>query len=320
MKNNLFNVVSRAMARTNLKIKKNSPEILLGMGVTGIVASTITACKATTKVSEIISETKEQIEQVHEVLDKEELTGRYTVEDSKKDLVIIYTQTAIKIAKNYAPAIVMGTLSLGCILVSHKILRGRNLALATAYAAVDKSFKRYRKNVISRFGEEIDKELRYNIETKEIERKVVDDKGKETTVKEQLKIANYDPNEYSEYAKFFDESNRNFQKNPEYNLMFLRTQQDYATMKLKNDGFLFLNDVYDALGIPKTEAGQIVGWIYDENDPERDNCVDFGIYNIHRVANRDFINGIEPVILLDFNVDGDILHELSKKRGLLAKI
>ena len=91
-------------------------------------------------------------------------------------------------------------------------------------------------------------------------------------------------------------------------------------MKLKNDGFLFLNDVYDSLGIPKTEAGQIVGWIYDENDPERDNCVDFGIYNIHRVANRDFINGIEPVILLDFNVDGDILHELSKKRGLLAKI
>ena len=89
--------------------------------------------------------------------------------------------------------------------------------------------------------------------------------------------------------------------------MFLRRQQDYANEKLRSKGHLFLNEVYDMLGIHRTKAGNVVGWIYDEKNPVGDNYVDFGIYDIHKEQNRDFVNGIERSILLDFNVDGPIL-------------
>ena len=70
---------------------------------------------------------------------------------------------------------------------------------------------------------------------------------------------------------------------------------------------MFLNDVYEMLGIPKTKAGYVVGWIYDKNHPVGDNEVDFGIFDMEREKNRDFVNGYERTILLDFNVDGNIL-------------
>ena len=89
--------------------------------------------------------------------------------------------------------------------------------------------------------------------------------------------------------------------------MFLKQQQSYANDLLKSRGHLFLNEVYDLLGIQRTKAGNIVGWIYDEKNPVGDNFVDFGIYDINRPKNRDFVNGYERTIILDFNVDGDIL-------------
>ena len=66
--------------------------------------------------------------------------------------------------------------------------------------------------------------------------------------------------------------------------------------------------MYDLLGIQRTSAGQVVGWIYDESNPIGDNYVDFGIYDLHDEAKRNFVNGYERTILLDFNVDGDILN------------
>ena len=89
--------------------------------------------------------------------------------------------------------------------------------------------------------------------------------------------------------------------------MFLKDQQRYANDILKSKGHLFLNEVYDMLSIPRTKAGQVVGWIYDEKHPVGDNFVDFGIYDIYNERARDFVNGYERTILLDFNVDGNIL-------------
>lgn len=108
----------------------------------------------------------------------------------------------------------------------------------------------------------------------------------------------------SQYARFFDDGCKGWTKDAEYNLMFLKNQQDCCNNKLKAQGYLFLNDVYDSLDIPRTKAGQIVGWIYDEESPIRDNCVDFGLYLDH---NKDFVNGYKNTALLDFNVDGNIL-------------
>ena len=303
------NEIIRTFNRVGLKLKKHSPEILVTAGVIGTVVSTVMACKATTKVADILDDTKEQVEQVHEMMElvetqPEKYADKYSEEDKKKDLAIIYTKAGVKFVKLYAPAVILGTLSITGIVASNNIHRKRNLALAAAYTTVDKSFKEYRGRVIDRFGKEMDRELKHNIKAKEVEETVVDEKGKETTVKKTVNVIDSEP---SEYAKFFDDGCRGWEKDPELNLMLLRSQQNYANDLLKTKGHLFLNEVYDLLGIPRTKAGQVVGWIYDEKNPVGDNFVDFGIYDNFTKANRDFVNGYERTILLDFNVDGNIL-------------
>ena len=285
-------------------VEKHSPEILAGVGVVGVVASTVMACKATMKLNDILEESKETRDKIKEVESNPRYEAEYSHEDAKKDLTINYTQTAMKIAKLYAPAVILGSASLGCLLASNDILRKRNAALSAAYMTVDKSFKEYRQRVVDRFGEEVEKEIRYNIKAEEVTSTVVTEDGSETTVTETVKTM--DPNLYSDYAKFFDEASPYWQKDPEYNLMFLKSQQQYATDLLRARGRLFLNEVYDMLGIEKTKAGQIVGWVYNPTNPIGDNFVDFGIFDMSKERVRAFVNGYEPNILLDFNVDGNI--------------
>ena len=301
MKNELVAKASRLFANVSLSLKKHSPEILVTAGVVGTVIGTVAACKATTKAGEIIKEFKEQVDQVHTV--KEQGVEGYTEQDYKKDLTIVYSQTGIKLLKLYAPAIIISGLSIASILTGHHILRKRNVAIAAAYTAVDGAFKRYRKNAVERFGEEVDKELRYGIKAEEV-------KGEGKKKKETVYTIDSKLNQYSDYAKFFDETCPDYESsNPEYNLTFLKMQQNWANEKLKAKGHLFLNEVYDSLGINRTQAGQQVGWVYNPDNPICHNFVDFGIYT-NRENNRRFVNGLEKAILLDFNVDGIIYNIL----------
>lgn len=302
----IINSVSYNAHRIGFKIKKASPEIMVVAGVVGVVTSTVMACKATTKVNDILEETRKQVDDVHNVLDSDAISeDEYNNDDAKKDLAIIYTQTGVKLIKLYAPSVIVGALSITGILASHKILKKRNVALTAAYATIDRSFKEYRGRVVERFGKELDRELRYNIKAQEIEEKTVDKDGNETIEKKTISVV--DPNMYSDYARIFDNGSMGWTKDPEYNLMFLKLQQNQANDRLRAQGYLFLNDVYDMLGIPRTKAGQIVGWIYDEENPVGDNFVDFGIYDIYNEKACDFVNGRERSIVLDFNVDGNIL-------------
>lgn len=292
--------------KSALQLKKYSPEILVAAGVVGTVASTVMACKATTKLDSILEETKEKVDLIHEYSENEEFSDRYTPEDAKKDLTIVYAQTAVKVAKLYAPAVFVGALSITSILASTNILRKRNIALAAAYATIDHSFKDYRKRVVERFGEEVDRQLKYNLKTQEIEETVVDSEtGEETKEKKTVEVSDIDG--YSEYARFFDDGCKGWEKDAAMNLAFLRAQQRYANDLLMTRGHVFLNEVYDMLGIERTKAGQVVGWIYDPNRKDIDNFIDFGFANCYKEKARDFINGYERTILLDFNVDGPIL-------------
>ena len=303
-KKDFISKVTGTVHKIGFGLKKHSPEILVAAGVVGVVASAVVACKATTKASTILEDAKDKMDKIHECVETKP-ENEYTDEDAKKDTTIVYVQTGVKLAKLYAPAIILGALSITGIIASNNILRKRNVALAAAYTAVDTSFKQYRSRVVERFGEEIDKELRHNIKAKTFEETFIDENGEVVTTEKTVKIA--DPNAYSDYARFFDESNPNWEKDSEYNLMFLRSQQAYANDKLIAQGYLYLNDVYDMLGIPRSKAGQIVGWVYNPDNPVGDNYVDFGIYDTNREKAHDFVNGYERSIILDFNVDGNIL-------------
>lgn len=300
-KNKLVTSITKSFGKVGFQLKKHSPEILVIGGVIGVVGSTVLACRATTKVSAVLNKAKEEIDTIHTVAESPEFAEEYTVEDSKKDLTIVYAKTGLQVAKLYAPAVILGALSITSILASNNILRKRNVALAAAYAAVDKSFKEYRGRVIDRFGEAVDRELKYNIKAQEIEETVVDEKtGKEKKVKKTVEVIG--DHEHGPYAKYFDESCRPWEKDPELNLMFLRAEQNWANDRLRAKGFLFLNEVYERLDIDPTMAGQHAGWVWTDNpEHEGDNFVDFGIYNAHRKGARNFVNGLEPVVILDFN-------------------
>lgn len=306
MKQEIINKATRLLSSTQYQVKKHSPEILMVAGIAGTIVGTVLACKATTKVSEIIEEKNKNVEDVHTCL--EDNTKEYTEEDSKKDLTIIYAQTGVKLFKLYAPAIGVMALSFASIIAGHKVLKKRNIAIAAAYAAIDKGFKQYRKNVIEEFGEGVDQQMRFGLKAKEVKKKDKDGK----TVKETEYYIDPEGNpldNISEYARFFDAASENFAKDPEYNMMFLRRQQDYANEMLKARGHLFLNEVYDLLDIPRSKAGQVVGWVYDKNgNTKGDNYVDFGLYRNDQ-GTRRFVNGLEYNILLDFNVDG-VIYDL----------
>jgi len=306
MKQEIISKATRLLSSTQYQVKKHSPEILMVAGIAGTVVGTVLACKATTKVSEIIEEKNKAVEDVHTCLEDKEI--EYTEEDSKKDLTIIYAQTGVKLFKLYAPAIGVMTLSFASIIAGHKVLKKRNVAIAAAYAAIDKGFKQYRKNVIEEFGEGVDQQMRFGLKSKEVKKKGKDGK----TVKETEYYIDPEGNpldNISEYARFFDAASENFAKDPEYNMMFLRRQQDYANEMLKARGHLFLNEVYDLLDIPRSKAGQVVGWVYDKNgNTKGDNYVDFGLYRNDQ-GTRRFVNGLEYNILLDFNVDG-VIYDL----------
>lgn len=317
--NELTNNATRAFHRVGFKFKKHSPEILVVAGVVGTVVSTVMACKATTKINFVLEETKKQVDIIHTGAEEGEVQGYlengevgmvpYTAEDSKKDLTIVYAQTGLKLAKLYAPSVILGVASITSILAGHNILRKRNLALAAAYTAVDTGFKQYRGRVIERFGEQMDKELKYDIKAKEVEETIVDKKGKEKTVTKTVEVA--DPvAARSPYTFCFDETCMGWVRDAEANKFFLVRQQDYANERLKAKGHMFLNEVLDMLGMQRCRAGQTVGWVYDEKNPIGDNYIDFGIFDIHCPDSRSFVNGLEKSVWLNFNVDGDILSNL----------
>lgn len=302
-KNAIVEKASRTFCKAGLKLKKHSPEILVVGGVVGLVASGVMACKATTKLSAILDDSKEQIELFDKVAANPEMVNEeYTVEDAEKDKKIVKVQTAVKVAKLYAPAVAIGVVSIGAIFASNNIMRKRNVALGAAYATVDRAFKDYRNRVVDRFGEELDKELRYNLKTKEVKETIEDENGKKKTVKKNIKYM--ESPMPSEFAVIYDDGCAGWTKDPEDNKFFLIQQQRYANERLKRRGYLSLNEVYELLGFPSTKAGQVVGWLYDCKDPnyKGDDFVDFGLYNVDYEPNRDFVNGYERNIILDFNV------------------
>lgn len=310
MKNNLLTNLNRAINTVGMKAKKHSPELLMGFGIVCGGVATVMACKATLKVNDILENAKDTIDVIHQTEELKEIETKdnrivqYTKEDATKDLVKVYASTGLELVKLYGPSVALGTLATTCIFASNNILRTRNVALAAAYTAVDKGFREYRDRVVERFGEGVDKELKYNLKAAKLEEIVVDENGKDKKVKTNVEVATTE----SEYVRYFTKTNPNWNPIMEYNEMFLRAQEQYANDLLVSKGYLTLNEAHDLVGIPGTKAGMVVGWIYDKhNAGEGDNFVSF---NYHKVYLRNEMGDLEPAFALDFNVDGEIYSRM----------
>lgn len=299
-KERLVGVVSKA----GLKVAKHSPEICLGVGIAAGIGATILACRATLRITEVVDEhnkTMADINMAKEKAEAGEPIKDYTVEEAEKEKFILFVQTAVKIGKLYAPAIILGMTSIGLILGGHHIMVRRNMALSVAYAGLQQAFDGYRQRVRDTIGDEKEQDIYRGVTETTV--KEEDAKGKLAEKKAYQEVGPMSP-----YARIFDEANPWWRKDAELNKFFLSRIQAQANETLRLKGYLFLNDVYDMLGFSKTTAGQQVGWVYGGGD----SFVDFGIWDATRGKVRQFINADERSIWLDFNVDGEIYQKIDE--------
>lgn len=285
----------KTLGRSALLLKKHSPEILTGVGIVGVVAASVMASRATLKLESTVEKIQIGKDVAHSMLE-DEMFPEYDKERHTKEVAKVYVHGALDLGKLYGPSITLGVSSIACIIAAHGIMRRRNVALVAAYKAVETSFSEYRKRVIAELGEEKEQDIR--IGRQEVTE--IDENGKKK------KVTKVDPNGISAYARFFDEYSENWSKTPEYNLLFLKAQQNYANDLLHARGHVFLNEVYDMIGIPRSQAGQVVGWVISKDG---DNFIDFGVYDFNNAGSHLFVNGHEQSILLDFNVDG-VIYDL----------
>jgi len=286
--------VLKAVAPAVLKLKKHSPHILFGAGVVGVATSTVLACRATLKIGDKLEAIDDNIKAIKMDALQPYLSHRKSVTDPRRDVAIEYTRGVFEITKLYAPAVIVGGLSIAALTGSHIQLTKRNSALTAAYVAIEKAFTEYRARVREELGEDRELELYHN--------------GKFEVVRNadgtEEKILTINADGSSIFARVFDESNRNWVPDAESNRTFLEAQQRYFNNRLNTYKFVFLNDVYKNLGIELTPEGQLFGWVYPSENG--DNFIDFGMYNC---SNADFIINGDRSVLLDFNVDG-IIYKL----------
>lgn len=304
-KTELATKAGQILVKTKLGIKKHSPEILVVTGIgTGVIAAII-ACKQTIKANDIVAEARKSLQNIEDV---KELAANneveYTEENEQDDRKTIGMQVTVGMVKTYALPVGLGILSITCILAGHHILKKRNVALAAAYSALGTDFMNYRKRVVDKYGKDVDFMLKNGLEKQIIANQVVDPKtGEVKETKEE--VLTYEGDKLSQYARVFDEvGSTQWTPSADHNRAFLLMEQNYFNERIKTRGYIFLNEVYERLGFRPTKAGSVVGWVYQNADYEG---IDFGIFTAHTQKAAEFLEGTEPSIILDFNVQGDIL-------------
>lgn len=292
------NGVTTAMGRKAFALSKNSPHIMFGAGVVGVVGTVVLASRATLRVEDVLNETAGEVHEVHRV--SEAHPDKYSDNDRKRDLTVVYARSAGKLAKLYAPSVILGVASIGLLTKAHVTLNKRHTSAVAAFAAVDKAFKQYRERVAEDLGEEKEREYYHGVQ----EREVYSEKKNGEPVVSTVKHAAG----YSIYSRIFDVNhNKNAHPEPSFNIFWLRSKENYLNDQLQANGHVFLNDVYRELGFEDTPAGALCGWIKGEGD----NHIDFGMWGDDKMESvAEFMRGTENAIVLDFNVDGEIWNRI----------
>lgn len=293
-----FGNTSRQIARSVLVLKKNSPHLFFAGGLAGSIASTILACRATLKLESTLGEINEDIKAVK--LRKENpslaVIGRdYTERDYIQDLMFVYGRTVKRMAKLYGPSVLLGVASTGALTGSHVQMTRRNSALTATGVALAKAYDEYRERVREEIGEDKELELHQALVKTQI---TVD--GKKQNV-----LVPGDPSTWPPFSRVFDQNSSQWQKETELNHMYIKSQEIYANHLLNARGHVFLNEMYDVLGLPRSKEGAIVGWVL--NGENSNNYISFGL---DAPVNARFVDYMEPEALLDFNVDGIIYDKI----------
>ena len=303
----------KSFKKAQLTVRKHSPEILMVAGVIGTVAGAVMACKETLELEDVLDECKQEKMELEE---QYAMCEEYSEDALKKDQVKLTIKQAVKIVKLYAPSVIMEATSIGVIFASNDIMRKRNASMAAAYATLNSMYKRYRQNVIESYGEEVDKDMRFGVKHEKVTE--IDEDGNKVKIDARIVDLDNTALAISDYSRFFQMGCKGFDASSgRYNLLYLKGIQAMFNNKLIADGYVMLNDVYRELGFDTIPEGWSIGWVYDEANPIGDNYIDFGLYEA-RNKNQRAVNDWEPVILMDFNVDGN-LYEDPKLYSLLKK-
>lgn len=291
-----FNGITRFAAKSGHLLQKHAPTILTAAGIVGGVTAAVLGAKAALKSEPLVKKLEDDLE----VSKSLQTTGQYdSTEDRIKHLTYIYVSNGKEFAKLYAPAVSVGIVSVAAILWGHGMLRSRNAALTVAYASLERSFAAYRKRVRESHpeGEKLDRYFASGVKVEENE--------------EGQKVLTHNQADASIYTRIFDSSNREWSKDgDDYNLYFLKVQENIFNDKLCSKGHLFLNEVLEALGFDHTPEGAITGWLYDGDG---DGFVDFNLDRVRPDAlNSDERNAYENGwgISIEFNVDGVIYDKI----------
>ena len=276
-------IVTRLVGRAGLVLIKHAPTILTAAGTAGFIGTTVLASKATLKVEETVAEETALLVKVHEAQE----AGKLSDKDATHDKVVLYSRMTTKLAKLYAPAIILGAASIASLATGHGIMLKRNASLAAAYAAVDQAFKTYKKKVESKFGKDAVLEALSSVATEDLTKD-------EMTVESVAAV-----NDISPYGVIFDDTNVNWSADEDLAMLHLKCQQQYANDILNTRGHIFLNEVYKMLGFPHTPAGAVTGWVKGNGD----DFVDFNIFD-GMFEGEDQNGRTVTKWALDFNVDG----------------
>lgn len=321
MFNNLSNHITRTVSKGIYILKDHAPEILAVTGSVASVGAIVCAIKETPKATQIMDEHKKNIENVHAVIKSADESEdiEYSSDDEKKDLFIIYSKTGLNLVKNYWPMLLLEGISIACTLSGAYTSRKRYSSLLTTAVAMEAIHKKYRENVVERFGEETDNELRHGIKTKAKEYVIKDKNGKEIKVKEVCREkSKYDT--HDDITRIFDEINAagTYSRDAYANRSFILGVEQWANNLLVTRGWVYLNEVYEKLGLPQSRAGHNLGWVYKDHSTDdvskHHNRVVISFVGYDGNSAKDFENGLEPSVILDFNVDGYISNEINWRR------
>ncbi len=310
--------IPRGVKHSFYIIGKHKTEIGTAVAVASSVAAFATAINSTFKAEDAVKEHKKKIKKVEEAKKlAEEGKIEYSEQTAKNDILLAHRDLTVDLIKVYAVPVALECLNIVATVATHRSLRKANLGLTSAYIGIDKAFKEYRHRVVDKYGEEVDKQLRYGYSKETVEFEEVDpETGKSKKVKEEVNMFETTPKP-TDYSVVFDRSNANFENSYAYNMSWLHSMEQALNDNLKYsfEEFITLNDAYEALGFPKTKEGMVVGW--RRNSETGDNYIKLTItpFNTRDEEQHKYSHG-NPRLLIDFNVDGPIYDDVKKKDAI----